>query len=87
MSFTKFREHRGSLDDSMKTVVPCFTYDGLLKYVRGMLYQWYVEVPSLQVEHYHYDERIGWDNWIVTLKGYGVVGFTDGPVDDIPEQA
>lgn len=27
---------------------------------------------------YGYDPRIGWDTYIVTVEGFGVVGFTDG---------
>lgn len=30
------------------------------------------------------DERIGWaETHIVTLEGYGVLGFTDGPVESL----
>jgi peptidoglycan hydrolase-like protein with peptidoglycan-binding domain len=28
-----------------------------------------------------WDYRIGWDTHIVTVDGYGVYGFTDGPVE------
>jgi hypothetical protein len=27
------------------------------------------------------DKRCGWDTYIVTIEGYGVMGFTDGPED------
>jgi len=28
------------------------------------------------------DTRIGWHTHIVTLEGYGVLGFTDGPLKE-----
>ncbi len=32
------------------------------------------------VEPYGFDERINWQTHIVTLTGYGVLGYTDSPV-------
>lgn len=37
---------------------------------------------AVKVEYYTLDERIGWDTHIVVIDGYGVWGFTDGPVAD-----
>jgi hypothetical protein len=86
MSFSKFREHRGGLDESLATTVRLYTYPALLKHVRGLLAPWGVRVDKLKIESYYgYDDRIGWDTYIVILEGYGVVGFTDGPVEDVPE--
>lgn len=41
-----------------------------------------VHPDEVSVEPYAWDGRIGWDTHIVALKrpGWGVIGFTDGPV-------
>lgn len=36
---------------------------------------------DIRIEPYGgFDERIGWNTHIVYLPGYGVLGFTDGPL-------
>jgi hypothetical protein len=35
---------------------------------------------EIEVKPYTYDERIGWDTYIVTVDG-AAVGFTDGAID------
>jgi hypothetical protein len=79
---TKFREHRGSLEDSMKTVRPCYSFEELYAYCRVLLWPWYIEFTKeqLHIKPYGYDERIDWDTHIVTLDGYGVVGWTNGDI-------
>lgn len=86
MSFSKFREHRGQFDESMKTIVDVSSYNELLEHARKILWPWYVEVPRLEIKPYLFDDRPGWnaDTYIVTIPGYGVFGFTNGSVDDIP---
>lgn len=78
---TQAREHRGSLHDSMATAKPCATRAELLARVRESLEPYAREVPdeALHVEPYRFDERIGWDTYLVTIDGYGVWGMTDGP--------
>ncbi|AHC30525.1 hypothetical protein CC53_gp108 [Rhizobium phage vB_RleS_L338C] len=34
------------------------------------------------VKPYGWDERIGWETHIVLVSGYGVFGFTDGPLEE-----
>lgn len=77
----KFREHRGGLDDSLKTVVEVTDREALALYCANLLRPFNVPclAECLQVERYGFDERIDWDTHIVTLPGYGVLGFTDGP--------
>lgn len=69
----KFREHRGLLEDSMKTVVdlPAST-DALARHLG-------VEASRIEVKPYVYDDRINWDTHIVTMDGQAV-GFTNGPL-------
>lgn len=80
MSF-KFREHRGSLDESMKTVVELPDRAALLAHINTFLEPWgeKVEDSQLQVTKHCYDSRIEWDTHIVTGPN-GVLGFTNGPV-------
>ena len=76
------REHRGSLSDSMATVVPLSSHAELVALVAAQLAPFGVLVkPSaVHVKPYCYDARIGWDTYIVTIDGYGVWGMTDGPL-------
>jgi hypothetical protein len=79
----KFREHKGSLSESMKTVVEVADHTALLEHIRALAAPWPtfppVSADTVHIERHCYDERIEWDNYIVTLDGYGVLGYTDGP--------
>ena len=75
-----FREHRGTLEDSMATVVTINNREELVRHIADKLTAFGVDVQpeNIQVSPYAKDERIDWDTYIVVLKGYGVVGFTNG---------
>lgn len=77
----KFREHKGRLKESLKTVIDLDSRDELVKHVRELLKEINVEIADadLTVEKYAHDPRTQWDTYIVRLKGYGPIGFTDGP--------
>lgn len=83
----KFREHKGGLDESMATCIDLADYDALLAHLKSLLRPWQgalqedVTPESVRVELYSgADDRIGWkQTWMVTLRGYGVLGFTDMP--------
>lgn len=81
---TLFREQKGSLEDSMKTVTPVSDRAALLSHIRNLLKPFGVKFADedLKVgyELYSHDERIGWDTYLVTLDGYGVVGYANGLV-------
>lgn len=76
-----FREHRGLLEESMKTCVPLAnSKEALAKYIGEMdmfLDNREVTKEMLTVKPYGIDERNSWDTHIVELSGYGVVGFTN----------
>lgn len=82
----KFREHRGGLAESMRTQCLVHSLDELRETVILRLAPWeaviekLIDRHGLKVAPYGYDERTGWDTHIVTLEGYGVIGFTDGPL-------
>jgi hypothetical protein len=33
---------------------------------------------DVMLVHQGMDERIGWDTYLVSVRGYGVFGYTDG---------
>jgi hypothetical protein len=74
----KFREHRGSLAESMKTVVEVDGRAGLLAHIRRLFSDFGPKFADeqLHITAYGDDDRIDWqDIYIVTIDGYGVVGF------------
>lgn len=80
---TLFREHRGLLVDSMLTVREVNLGD-LRAYVAdvtgGEFHDVVVEPYGVDGKAF-FDQRIGWNTYIVTAPGYGVLGFTNGPVE------
>ena len=80
---TKFRWHRGSLADSMATVVEVADRAALVAIIEAE-WHWLVPGADIDINPYGYDKRIGWDTYLVTvqqLDGTRVVaGMTDGPL-------
>lgn len=81
MSFI-FRPHRGSLDEAMAECVILESKQALIDHIAAELEPWpyTLTTDDLTLKPYGYDERICWDTHIVTLKNYGVLGFTNGAV-------
>jgi hypothetical protein len=78
----KIRIHKGSLSDSMNTAAEIEpTREAVVQYLRdqwgGLGYGVYPE--DITVEPYCYDQRIGWNIFIVLLNGKAAA-FTDGPL-------
>lgn len=75
---TKFRWHRGSLSDSLATTVEVTD-----RYALFLLLEkdWHEPVSgkAVDIKHYGFDRRIGWDTHLVTINGH-VAGMTDGPL-------
>jgi hypothetical protein len=65
-----FREHRGGLQEAMKTVqeVSCLEDIEKIKNIPDEF------KGKLRIEHYCYDRRIDWDTYIIDIEDYGVVG-------------
>ena len=78
MSEFRYRDHRGMLSDSMRTVQRFSCFDDLFKHLSVSKVGSFC-VEDVKVEHYGYDDRIGWDTYILTING-NAVGFTDGDV-------
>ena len=85
----KFRDHRGSLTESMATVIDIPpTLEALKIIINTELGKYGVPEISdemITVESYGFDNRIGWDTHIVIVNGYGVYGYIDGPISSITE--
>lgn len=71
---TLFRFHRGTLADSMETVVE---FKGLFELIE--ILNTVYDPGKVLVKPYGFDARIGWDTYLVTIDG-NAVGMTDGPV-------
>lgn len=79
----RFREHRGSLDESIATekVLTTNNMDELVASIKEILKTYPIEVDrsKVTVEHYCKEERLrGWPKtYIVSVRFYGVIGFTN----------
>lgn len=80
----KIREHKGLLADSMETIRDIEpTFESLIECIKKSFESWpsFSFLPEqIKIEPYCFDERIGWNTYIVTIDGYGVFGFTDGDI-------
>lgn len=80
----KFRPQRGSLADAMDEVEEFESKADLVKKLindyKGFFPSRTISESTVEIKPYIYDDRINWDTYIVTIKGLGVLGFTDGPV-------
>lgn len=77
------REHRGGLNESMKTVRPVRDREHLVAIIRETLAPFgkAIEPEQITVEPYGgLDSRIGWDTHLICIKGYGVWGMANGPI-------
>lgn len=80
----KVRPHRRLLDEAMAEVQEIEpTMDALRKWADASFGEMQPpDLSNLALNHYTYDARIEWDTWIIVLPGFGVLGFTDGPVQE-----
>lgn len=80
----QFRQHRGSLADSMETVAVMEpTFKAILNYLKQQGVLGFDQINSTNAFHckrYGYDERIDWNTYLISVDGHGVVGFTDTPI-------
>lgn len=86
---TKFREHRGTLDESMKTVVEIADADALFVHLVA-LGGYYAKLDFSELVQNPYgglDTRTGWNTRMIHDGRIGgpVVGFSDGPIKGIRE--
>jgi len=84
----KYRFHRGGLDEAMKTVVEVHSLEQLKNHIQK--HEWDNKPIELKFKKCQYDDRIGWDTWMVLSKledenEYYPDGWTDGDPNTLPE--
>lgn len=80
----KYRPHRRLLVESMEEMIEVDGRAGLVAHLKKDFRPWPDldgRAEQIKVEPYYGDDdRIGWKNvHIITLYGYGVIGFCEGP--------
>lgn len=78
----RVRQHRGTLVESLKTVheIPATKQD-LADHINRVL-----DLPvkfgpgSISILDQGFDDRIGWNNYLVIINGMGPFGYCDQPV-------
>lgn len=78
----KFREHRGSLEESMKTVQEFSSRKDLIEHI-SKRFDPYEIYSDIKFEHVGFDSRVGWDTYYVLAKfkindESFVAGMSDG---------
>ena len=75
----KYRDHRGSLSDSMETEQTFETADALFAYLRTEVVKlgFGAEEGEFTCASHGLDNRIDWDCHLISLTGFGPLGFTD----------
>lgn len=76
----RYREHRGGLEESVRTTVEVDTKRDLLKLVNSIFWENFTE-DQLKIRKYteNGDPRIGWVKLsIVSIEDFGVVGWLEG---------
>ena len=90
----KLRQHRGGFEESMQTTIEIEpTKEAILKSIKDLSLIGFPEgviKDQIHVDPYTFDAypssqdpRNGWNTHIVTIEGWGVYGFTDGPLTSI----
>lgn len=77
---TKFREQRSGFKESMSTVRPCRNMAELKQLCVKLAAP--AALENLRLRFYKYDARNNWNTYIVTIKNFGVLGFTDGAPEE-----
>jgi hypothetical protein len=73
----------------MSTVLEIEGREQLVQYIFDKLERKGVVVTDemIHVTHYGFDDRINWDEHIIVVDGFGVIGFTDSPCPYLAEHA
>lgn len=82
----KYRDHRGSLDDSLQTTIEITDITQLFSHINKSFTGFGLEVEDIKFEYMGMDTRIAWDTWYVLyrLKGkkqFFVAGMSDGNLE------
>lgn len=82
----RVRENRATLNASLTMAVTLQDRAQLIRYVieRLRLKGVPVDETMIHVDHLGYNNRIDWDEYLITVDRYGVFGFIDQPCPDGP---
>lgn len=75
----KFRPVRGSLQTAMEEVQECEPTMESLKAAMKRIYGGFMPTGEITLKLHGYDDRIGWDTYLVCEDGKAC-GYTDGPL-------
>ena len=78
----KYRDHRGSLDESMKTVKEFYTIEELKKHLDKPYKKLGKRVVEIKFTHVGFDDRIGWDTYYVLIRFDGETDFMIAGMSD-----
>lgn len=73
----RFRFHRGSLEESLKTEVEVENIELLHEVICSHLQDYSISKSALIIKFYGFDERIAKELYFVQVYGVGIVGFLD----------
>jgi len=79
----KYRDHRGSLSDSMNTMRDVNSIDEIKQHLNEFYNPFGKEVVDIKFEKVGFDDRVNWDTYYVLqkLKGekeFTIAGMSDG---------
>ena len=72
------------LTESLETIQEFETKGDLINYLQSIVNKYgkdKFDCNKTTIKPFGFDERIDWDSYVVHLDGWGVFGFTDGPVE------
>ncbi len=83
----KYRDHTGSLEESMKTVQEVESIQDIVHHLNKSLEKFDWEVEEIKFVKSMYDTRINWDTYNVTYRitdhiEFWVAGQSDGKFED-----
>lgn len=81
----KVRKHRQDLDDSMATQQEVSTVKEFVDFFQSPYFDEEIKREAFSVKRYCFDDRINQESYIVTVPGWGVLGWTDGPMEGLAD--
>lgn len=79
----KYRDHKGSLNESMKTQTEFHTISDIINHLNSFYNDYGKKVVEIKFKHLGYDSRIDWNTYYVLQrydgeKSFTVAGMSDG---------
>lgn len=71
----KYRDDKGSLEESLKTVIDVFCPSDIINHLNKFYLQFGKEVEEIKLEYSGYDNRIAWETYNVLKRMKGETDF------------